>query len=159
MKAQKVDVLSRLNMTYIGRGFYRVDSPFIFRVLFDDGHYQTFEVPVGFITDLHSIPLLVRVFVRFMRKDTTGMNQSAAGHDYLYRFHSLLKVTQRQADDIYLLLCFAETANLPEIERVLKRSDAKLRYTALRRFGWTAWGRGDGTPPRCVRKMMKQLGL
>lgn len=158
MKATSVVILSHLQMLYVGDGFYRLTSPFRFRVTFDDNSTRLFEIHEDFVTDLHSVPWLVRVIFRFSCY-VAGMNKGAAGHDYLYRFLKVLRIPRRVADQIYLLLCHAEVDGLPEIERMLKRNKAFIMYRAVRRFGWMAGVRGDGTPPKRVAEKMKELGL
>lgn len=158
MKPTSVVILSHLQMIYVGGGFYRT-APFRFRVTFDNRTTRLFEVPDDFVTDLHSVPLLVRIALRLSRY-VPGMNKGAVGHDYLYRFLKVLKLSRKVADQIYLLLCYAELDGIPDgAERVLKRNKAFLMYRAVRRFGWMALGTCDGTPPKRVAKKMKELGI
>jgi hypothetical protein len=160
MNPVSVEIITPLQMIYAGGGLYRLSSDFSFRVRFSDCSSRLFTVEKDFLTDLHSVPLFIRIlFPRIMRSYVHGMNQSAVGHDKFYRFHKVLGISREFADKIYLLLAVDEIKNLPDMERVLKTQAAGLMYRMVRRFGWLAFGKGDGTPPKRIAKAMKGLRL
>jgi len=157
----KAVIETPLILDYVGGGCYRLEAPFRFSVWEGASRGEkslalTFEVPLGFVTDLHSVPAGWGLRLLFPA-DIPGNNASAVGHDFLYRMFKVLRVSRKFADEVYLALAYAETADLPGDERRSKRKQAFVMYRAVRRFGWTAWGRGDGTPGRAVRKAMERL--
>jgi hypothetical protein len=91
-------------------------------------------VPVGFITDLASIP---KILPALMMKNT--IQPAAIIHDYLYARPNLPRhpfphmFSRKEADKIFFYgMLLAGTG----------RTRAKIYYTAVRMFGWKAWNRG-----------------
>jgi len=149
-----VEIIKPLVSRYIGDGLHHVQQ-LEFKAVVDDVEVHC-VLPENFVCDMHSTPFFVRWL---LPKYVLGMNASAAGHDYMYRFWRILNISRKVADRIYLLLSFRETVTLPSGERSELRAKALIMYRAVRRFGWTAWGRGDGTPSKRIQKAMKRCGL
>ena len=83
-------------------------------------------VPVGFVTDMASVPrLLWWLFPPFGRYLT-----AAVVHDYLYQHGSTLGYTRAQADWLFLQIMVEDGVALWR---------AWLMYRAVRCFGWRAW--------------------
>lgn len=100
------------------------------RLVYDRGHEQII-VPRGFITDLASIPKLLRNLL-----DVNDSHRRAAVlHDFLY---CLQGFTRKQCDDMFL-----------EAMTVIGVSAGKrhLMYLAVRAGGWLIWNKRANTPP------------
>ena len=65
---------------------------------FQEEEARLFIVPTGFYTDLASIPAPARMVLPV--NDIHA--RSSVLHDYLYAFHRRLRLTRKQADDIFL---------------------------------------------------------
>lgn len=72
-------------------GAWQVAMPLVY----DHPHYGEIVVPVGFSTDLASIP---RFFHRVVNPCTVGTRRPAIVHDYLYSGETAL--TRKQADQV-----------------------------------------------------------
>ena len=83
-------------------------------------------VPVGFVTDMASVPrLLWWLFPPFGRYLT-----AAVVHDYLYQHGSTQGYTRAQADWLFLQIMVEDGVALWR---------AWMMYRAVRWFGWRAW--------------------
>lgn len=91
-------------------------------------HYGDMVVPVGFITDLASIPRPFRPIL-----DRTGKSRKPAVlHDFLYCQH---KLERSEADWIFLEALESEGVSLPV---------RWAMYLAVRAGGWAYWDKRDG---------------
>jgi Protein of unknown function (DUF1353) len=85
------------------------------------------KVPVGFVTDLASIPMqLWRRFPRWGR-----WSGAAIVHDYLYR-HRPDEIDRETADKVFLELMR---------EDQVRYGDYTVMYAAVREFGSRSWNR------------------
>lgn len=160
MTPYRVEIVTPLQMRYVGDDHYRLTAPFRFRVYCSDDEVRTYEVDDDFVTDLHSFPWFLRIlFPRMARKYIAGMNKSAVSHDYFYRFWAVLGITREFADDVYRLMAINEIKGLPEMERILKMNAAIVMHRAVCRFGWMFIGKGDGVPSKRVAKIMKRIEI
>jgi hypothetical protein len=90
-----------------------------------DGKYGRIEVPVGFITDLASIPRALRNLPAF---DPNGNSRRpAVVHDWLYQLQHLPKLT---ADGFLRDAMLAEGCDT---------ADADAFYEAVHLFGQSSW--------------------
>src|SRR5688572_15781351 len=88
--------LSRLHTVDGPPGYWYLEQPLIW----DDGEHRI-EVPVGFLTDLASIPAPMRGVL-----NTNGRSRKpAVVHDYLYQSG---KLDRKAADDLFLEMLIAE---------------------------------------------------
>ena len=86
-------------------------------------------VPRGFITDLASIPAMLRGPL-----NVNGSHRRAAVlHDYLY---CTRPVSREEADDLFL-----EAMEAIGVGRVTRT----LMWTAVRAFGWRVWNAKEGS--------------
>jgi hypothetical protein len=112
-----------LSMTLIKRDpkTWRVDRPLVYYTSLVAG--GRVEVPVGFETDLASVPRLPFVYLA-----TGGTAEEAAViHDYLYRTGS----APREVADAIFLEAMEQTG--------ISWWRRKLMYMAVRAAGWTAY--------------------
>jgi hypothetical protein len=84
---------------------------------------QIFTVPVGFQTDLASVPRLPIVYL--LTGDTS--TEAAVVHDFLYTYHP---VTRTIADKV--LKEASEVTGVPAWRRY-------IMYWGVRAFGWSHW--------------------
>ncbi|QBJ80495.1 DUF1353 domain-containing protein [Aquitalea sp. USM4] len=106
--------------TNIDDGQWIVAAPFIYQ---SDVAGQTFTVPVGFQTDLASVPRLPIVFL--LTGDTS--REAAVVHDYLYSTH----IVPRNVADAVLREASAVT-QVPPWRRW-------LMWAGVRAFGGSHW--------------------
>ena len=102
------------------------NKPMTVKVTGDTGNY-TYRVPVGFVTDLASVPkFLFGIF------PNSGIyTEASVLHDYMYSVQSFDKdsnITRKDADSIYVHMC--KDLGVGKIR-------STLMYVALRSFGWT----------------------
>lgn len=96
----------------------------------EPGEFGAFEVPAGTITDLASIPRLLRRSKSF---DPTGPSRRpAVGHDHAYQTGRLggAPVTRAQADRFLYVALLAEG---------VPKATAWAFYAGVRVGGWMAW--------------------
>lgn len=108
----------------IGRAARRFTLSQSFTVSVNDEHH--IDVPVGFSTDLASIPAIAR-----WRVSKLDGIEAAVVHDYLYSGLANSMWTKDLADEIFykLLLC----------DRDVSRHTAKVMYKAVSWFGGSSW--------------------
>ena len=107
-------------------GFYKVVQTHTYKVL---GHLL--EVPIGFITDLASVPRYL-----WLTFPPSGLHNGAAIlHDYLYsKFCRYKDITREEADKIFLELM--KELGVPAWKRY-------AMYYAVRLFGKSHFRKGD----------------
>lgn len=134
MNAFQTHVLVR----YLGEGKWRVEEDLVI----DDSELGEFTVPVGFVSDLDSIP---RWFPLAHAVVKGASVTSAVAHDYLYEQGEINgdPITQKQADEVYLRAMADE--GVPWWKR-------RMIYRALRIGGFIAWNRhrANDEEPRFV---------
>lgn len=87
-------LLAPLPMRY-GKRWYRLHESITY---FSDRIKEPIIVPAGFETDMASVPI---PFQPFIQKDD-GPLWAALVHDYLYSKSCSVKVTRKEADEIFL---------------------------------------------------------
>ena len=93
---------------------------------YKDYQGKEWAVPVGFISDLSSIPALIRPFV-----PKTILGKAPWLHDYLYQTQPD-SVTRKTADKLYL-----HGAR----DKGMSNITAYVLYSGLRIGGWVAWAK------------------
>jgi hypothetical protein len=135
----RVTVDGEIDIVPYAKGLWMVTRPLSFWV-----DSMMFTVPVGFIFDGATIPKPLR----WWSAPINGWSDTAAAiHDYLYRYRTTLGITRRFADDVFLIV-MGEAARKNNI----RSAKPIAKYIAVRWFGWLVGGKGDGTPPRKVRR-------
>ncbi len=115
----------------------KADKPNYWRLTQDlvwqDAQFGELIVPVGFLTDLESVPFMIRgipwvdsVF------DPDGVTRKpAAGHDFLYAWHAWGK---EKSDDFLRVAIIAEGGS---------KSVAETVYLGVHLFGGSSWRKDD----------------
>lgn len=100
------------------------DLVYLSKVGAPEGKINKITVPVGFKTDLASIPRIMwNILPPFGKYDA-----AAVVHDYLYQYNG---VSRKQADDV---LC--EAMQILGVSRVTRL----VIYSGVRVGGWKPWG-------------------
>jgi hypothetical protein len=119
-------------------GLWITTAPFVFA-----WRGCVYTIPPGFVYDCYSIPRLLWSW----RPPRHGWGDEAALiHDWLRRFRLLLGLTVADTDAAFL-----------EAMRYYGIRAARIKYLAVSVAVWS-YGRGDGWPPRDVRKAMAARG-
>ena len=105
------------------------------------GRLKPVEVPKGFVTDLTSIP---RVFYSALRPDGEYAH-AAVVHDYLY----WQQETTREVAD--------ETLRQHMIDLKIDSRVVWIIYTAVRRFGESAWKTNGELKTKGEKRLLKTL--
>ena len=125
------------------------ENPLIYRYIFTSDRWNNHEImreirymtpsgvrviPAGFKCDLASVP-------RFLWWWMPPFGRSAIAyvfHDDLYKSKRSHKMTRKQCDR--LMHAFAKAVNGTQSPS-LRNVDIKLRYYAVRLFGWVVWNK------------------
>jgi hypothetical protein len=113
-------------------------------VLNEDWGFDEFVIPVGFVTDLDTVPHVPILFALYKGH----ARWSALGHDYLY---SITTVSRKQADDWFLDAM---------LEEGVPSWIAKSMYWAVRACGWTRYNKERKHPKdtRLQRRLADHTG-
>jgi hypothetical protein len=113
----------------IGDGNWRVTHAFTVKAIEDSGTEHVITVPVGFETDLASVPRLPLVYIALAGKGP----RSAVVHDYAYHF----QMGREFADDLFHALLVIEEG----------REVADMMYAGVRIGGQAAYDSYGPNPP------------
>lgn len=92
---------------------------------------RVIDIPKGFITDLASVPRVLKNIVNSYGKNYT---RGAVVHDYLYSVGYKLGISRLEADNIFLEIMK---------ERGVGFIKRQMMYRAVRLFGATHYNKGD----------------
>ena len=107
---------------------FKVYVPFDYHIGSEDSN-EVISIPEGYLTDLASIPRVVRWLIPKLGKHA----QAAVIHDFMYQYHVY---PQKRCDEIFL-----EAMGVLKVPLWKRR----LMFRALRIGGWVAYGRhSDG---------------
>ena len=139
----QVRVDGEIDIAPYGKGLWIVTRPLSFWV-----DSMMFTVPIGFIFDGATIPRPLH----WWSSPINGWSDTAAAiHDYLYRFRATLGLTRKFADVVFLIV-MGDSAR----KHGIHFTKPLAKYSAVRWFGWLVAGKGDGTPPRKVRRVVEK---
>jgi hypothetical protein len=101
----------------------------------------------AFVWDMFSIPPFLRML---WERNQPGRNKPALAHDFGVRNRKLLGWS--------LMECHALFNEAMELSGEFPDWERRAYYSAVVGFNWVKPGKGDGTPPRKVRKAMGRFG-
>lgn len=120
--------LDELTGTTVGDDEWRLERPLRYQV----NEVEIITVPVGFVTDLASVPIGFRNMF-----PVNSRSRKAAGlHDYLYS----LRGTENERPRAYCDKIFLQSMRACGVSW-FKRN---MMYAAVRGFGWWFWRKGAG---------------
>ena len=103
-------------------------EPFAYITYVKDAAGCIIEVPVGEVTDLASLPRVVRVFI-----SQNGKHRGAAViHDRLYRLAGILDYSRKEAD-----LVFLEAMKVSGVSWTVRQ----MMYRGVRAGGWVVYNK------------------
>ena len=126
---------------YCASGLWITRTEFVF-----EWRGRIYRIPAAFVLDFYSVPWFVRWV---MPSNRPKQNKPALIHDFLRRFHKVFSLSVKDTDVAFL-------DAMAEVD--MRRRVRRAKYRAVRIAAPFARHKGDGTPPRIVRRAMKRNG-